>query len=138
MPGTKHPTKETKSNHIQRAELKSLMHCCYQSGKETHGCFISRRRKHVCLLTTITVPFACISPRDRFSKQPVYGGLFGLLSQQEGCCESWGSRQAETSSQYFDRGGVASSDPTDCWFNNISNSLGVRVPFTEDDLIKSG
>lgn len=74
MPETKHPTKEPKSNHIQTTELKSLMDCRYQSGKETHGCFISRRRKHVCLLTTITVPFSCISSRDRFSKQPVYEG----------------------------------------------------------------
>lgn len=47
-----------------------------------------------------------------------------------------GSRQAEASWRWFDGGGVASSDPTDCWFNNSCkhHSPGASVPFTEDNL----
>lgn len=85
--------------------------------------------------------FSCVSllidVRGRhLSKQPVCGGwgMFVLLSQQEAWWESsrvtagWGFVAVVWQ-------GVASTDPTDCWFNNSSNnqSLGLCVPFTEDN-----
>lgn len=85
--------------------------------------------------------FSCVSllidvRGRRLSKQPVCGGwgMFVLLSQQEAWWESsrvtagWGFVAVVWQ-------GVASTDPTDCWFNNSSNnqSLGLCVPFTEDN-----
>lgn len=63
------------------------------------------------------------------------GGLFVLLSQQEGWWESSGVRAGWDFIAVVWQRGVASSDPTDCWFNNSPehHSLGVRIPFIEDN-----
>lgn len=72
----------------------------------------------------------------RVSKQPVRGGdvcftvpAGGLMGVERG------HDRLRIPSGGFDGGGVASSDPTDCWFNNSSkhHSPGARVPFTEDN-----
>lgn len=63
------------------------------------------------------------------------GGSFVLLSQQEGWWESTGVRAGWDFIAVLWQRGVASSDPTDCWFNNgaAHRSRGVRIPFIEDN-----
>lgn len=88
--------------------------------------------------------FLCLSlqeaSRDRlqygaFLNSLSVGGSFVLLSQQEGWWESTGVRAGWDFIAVLWQRGVASSDPTDCWFNNGAKhrSLGVGIPFIEDN-----
>lgn len=105
------------------------------------------------LLTPVTVPlcfstvsvFSCVSPSQRhpgtgfqygaFLNSLFMGGSFVLLSQQEGWWESTGVRAGWDFIAVLWQRGVASSDPTDCWFNNGAEhrSRGVGIPFIEDN-----
>lgn len=109
--------------------------CCVLLSHSSH----SVRLSSYCIFL-----FLCLSLQEAFRDRLQYsaflnslsmGGAFVLLSQREGWWESTGVRAGWDFIAVLWQWGVASSDPTDCWFNNAAKhrSQGVRIPFIEDN-----